>query len=115
MKKKEIKKLVLHSYKNNVLDETKVEKIVQFLSRSDCKRYLRFLKQYENSISVSVFLPFPPTQKQKETIKAIFKDKKITYQIDKSLLSGMRIIQNDTIIEYNIKHTLGELVHYVAR
>ncbi len=114
MNKKQIKKLVLVSYSKNILDNTKAEKIANMLSRSDLKLYLHGLKQYEKRISLQVFLPFSQTQEQQKKIQELFPDKKIIYTQDKSLMAGIKIIQNDTIIEYNIQHTLDQIVHHIA-
>ena len=53
-------------------------------------------------------------EKMAGKIKEIFPDKKIVLKEDKSLIAGIRIIDKDTIYDFNIKNTLENLVKYIS-
>jgi hypothetical protein len=114
MTKKIINKLALASYTNNKLDSKKVNKIVKHLKRKELKAYIKFIKNYEKSRSVVLLTPASSknTNYIKE-LKKIFPDKKILLERDDSLIAGIRIIDNDTIYDFNIKNTLQNLVSYI--
>jgi F0F1-type ATP synthase delta subunit len=114
MTRKIIKKLVLASYTNNNLDSKKVDKIAKLLNRQELKAYIKAIKNYEKGKSVTLLTPDSANNKTDvNELKKLFPDKKILLEQDKSLLAGIRIIDNDTIYDFNLKNTLQNLVSYI--
>jgi len=113
MTKKIIKKLALESYTNGNLDSKKVDKISTYLERSDLKIYIKAIKNYENSRTV--ILLSPTLSVKTDLIKEIgklFPVKKIVIKKDEALIAGIRIINGDSVYDFNIQNTLKNLVSY---
>lgn len=114
MNRKQIEKLVCLSYTKGRLDEVKVQKISRILSKRLLKEYIKFLKRYEqkNKLIIVIYQSDP-----KEIIKIrkhyekIFPKKNIVFQEDKTLIGGIKIIDNDKIYEFSLKGIFGELIN----
>lgn len=114
MNKKQIKQLAAESYKGINLDPVKAEKISNLLKREDLKQYIKFLKDFERKNSVIVTLPKEPNTQDQKVFKNLFPDKKILYNVDKSLVLGARIIDNDIVYETSVKNTLDNLLNHIS-
>lgn len=114
MKKKQLDSLVLQSYTRDLLDAKKVSALASLLTRFQLKQYIRGLKSFENQKMVNVVLSHLPTKKQQEMISRLFPGKRINYEIDKSLLVGIKIINNDQVFDLNLKDTLDNLLSFVS-
>ena len=115
MNKKQIKQLILESYKNDTLDPERVDEIVNILDRKELKEYIKVLKNWENKKSVVITMPYPPKNEDKYKFLTLFPDKKIVYNIDPSLLVGVKIKNDDLITEINLKDTLRNIVDYISQ
>lgn len=114
MTKKKIKELAQISYSKNNLDEKKAYRITNLLNRKELKQYLKELKKIESKKSVEIILSKTPTKKSKKMFENLFPDKKIIYNIDKSLMLGVRITNNDLIYEMSLKNTFQNLVSHLT-
>lgn len=112
---KKIKELALKSYSKNNLDPKIVKRIALFLNRKELKLYLKELKKIENKKNVEITLAKIPNDKSKKIFNNLFPNKKIIYNIDKSLILGVKITNNDLIYEMNLKNTFQNLVDYVTQ
>lgn len=116
MTKRMIKKLALGSYSGKNLDSKKVNNIIKLLNHSELKIYLKAVKNYENSQTITLITPVKTgSEKILKEIKNMFLDKKIILKQDKNLIAGVRIIDNDTIYDFNVQNTLENLVSYVSQ
>ncbi len=113
MNKKKIKILVSQSYKNNTIDKSSVNRIAALLSRSDLKQYLRQLKSYESKKNIIITLPFLGSDKK--TFEKLFPNKMIVYKKDPSLMVGIKIIDNDTVYEFDLKNTLDNIISHIKQ
>lgn len=113
MKKKQIQQLVTASYKKEELDAEKVNNIASQLDRTEIKEYIKALKSFENKNSVTITLPRLPEEEEKKKFSSLFPEKKIVYNIDPSLLVGVKIKDNDLITEISLKDTLEDMVDYI--
>lgn len=114
MTKKQIKKLTTASYINNNLDSTRVNRIAKRLTRQELKLYIKLLKNYEKSKTVTLLVSsISGSNDIVKQIKKIYADKNISVKEDKSLIAGIRIIDNDTIYDANIKNSLNEIVSFI--
>lgn len=114
MTKKIIKKLALESYTKNNLDSKKVDIIIKHLKRSDLKLYIKAIKNYENSRTVTLLLPSISDKISLiKEIKKLFPDKKIVIKRDENLIAGIRIIDSDTVYDFNIQNTLENIVAHI--
>ncbi|MFH1833102.1 MAG: hypothetical protein ABH816_02945 [Candidatus Levyibacteriota bacterium] len=114
MTKKHIKKLILESYTKNNLDQKKVERIAERLTRKELKHYIKALKNLELQRSVIVSSPRPLKGENIKNLKNMFGSKKIIYNLDPNLILGMRIQDNDILYEMDLKNTLDDLAKYIG-
>lgn len=114
MTKKQIKKLANLSYNKNNLNINYVDKIVKILSRSELKTYIKAIKNIENNKTITLITSDIKNQANiGNEVKKLFPDKKIIIKEDKSMISGIRLINKDTIYDFNLKNTLENLVSYI--
>lgn len=114
MTRKQIKKLVSASYLKNKLDFVKVNKISKNLTRSELKLFIKLLKNYEKSKTITLFVSSSLGKNEiVKKIKKIYPGKNIVIKEDKSLIAGLRLIDNDTIYDANIKNSIIEMVSFV--
>lgn len=115
MTKKQIEKLVEKSYDGKYLDEQRVEEISNSLNRKNLKEYIRALKTYERKTTVIVSMPTSPTVEEKEKLKSVFQDKKIVYEIDPSLIAGIRVVNGEEwIYDLNIKNSWERILDDIS-
>jgi len=114
MNQKIIKKLALESYAKGNLDSKKVDRIVKHLGRFDLKLYIKAIKNYENSKTVTVLLPnISDRVSLIKEIKKLFPDKKIIIKKDENLIAGIRIIDSDSVYDFNVQNMLENLVSHI--
>lgn len=114
MTKKQLDSLVLQSYIKDSLDAKKVSSIASLLTRFQLKEYIRGLKSFENQKTVNAILSHLPTKEQQNMISRLFPGKTIKYEVDKNLLIGIKIINNDQVFDLNLKDTLDNLLSFVS-
>ncbi len=114
MTRKQIKKLISASYIKNSLDWTRVNRIAKQLTRAELKLFIKLLKNYEKSKNVTLFVSsISNANKIVKQIKKIYSDKNVMVKEDKSLIAGIRLVDNDTIYDANIKNSLNEMVSFI--
>lgn len=114
MDKRLLSQLVFESYTNGILDEERIAAIADRLNRRQLKEYIKALKHEENKKSVEVTVPAPVDDDQIEMLGKIFPDKNIIYKNDPSLLSGIKVKNNDMIYDQSLKSILDKLVDHAA-
>lgn len=114
MDTKKIKALVSSSYSHSEMDPKLVNFIAMRLNRSDLKKYIQELKNVEDKRTVIVVLPFSSKLKA-FSFEKLFPKKKVIYKVDPSLIAGARIIDNDTVYEFNLKDNLNRMVSYITQ
>ncbi len=116
MTKKQIKNLVVASYNRNMLDAKKVKRIVNLLSRADLKEYIKGIKAFEDSKKLTIFAPSLSTAKVlKQQLAKLFPNKTIVDREDRTLLAGVKIIDNDDVYDFNLRNNLQNLVLYISQ
>lgn len=115
MTKKQIQKLVSGSYKDNNLDPKEVNIISKLLDRRELKEYIKALKKWEQKNSVVITLPGLPTIEDKKRFLDLFPNKKIIYNIDPSILVGVKIKNDDLITELNLKDTINNIALFSSK
>lgn len=104
MKKKLIKKLANVSFKKDRLDERKVQEITRVLKREDLKSYIKNLKIIDEKRTVCITVPSEEGlgEMRKYFIK-LYPNKKIVFNFDSSLLTGVRVVDYDNVYELSLK------------
>ena len=115
MTKKDLNNLVKASYKNNILDKKIALSIGSKLSRKNLKLYLKALKYNEKRNTVKVIIANDKINKVslEKKLKQEFKNKKFDFQVDKTLIAGIKVIDNDLIYDYNLNNTINSLISHI--
>lgn len=107
MNKKTIKKLAQSSYSKNTLDSGKITKITKNLKRSDLKVYIKNLKDLEAQKKVVVTVPSEDGMREiKAHFSKLYPDKKLVFNLDPTLLSGVKVVDYDNVYELSVKSFL---------
>lgn len=115
MTKKQIKELVIHSYKNGKLDPKIVETIADRLTRHELKQYIYFLKQEESKKEIHVTSADALSRRNKEIIEKQFPDKTVTYAVDPSMISGIKIVEDDLEYEINLNRIFNDIMVFLSK
>lgn len=104
MKKKIIKNLAGISFENEKLDSEKVRRIAGALKREDLKVYIKNLKIIDEKRTVYITIPTEEGlgEMRKYFIK-LYPNKKIIFNIDSSLLTGVKVVDYDNVYELSLK------------
>ena len=113
MNSKKIDKLVLISYKNDSLDQKKVNKISALLSKSDLKKYINGLKLTEKKKSLIISSPINDMDLRR--FEKLFPNKKILFKKDPSLMLGVRIVDNDIVYEFTLRNSLDKILNHIEQ
>lgn len=109
-----IKQLVKESYTNDELDEKKVEMIASKLQRPGLKMYLKELQRKEQKKHVIITTAKQLSVQEEEKVGKLFPQKKVLFQTDETLISGIRVLDNDIIYEKNISQALNDMSLYIT-
>jgi F0F1-type ATP synthase delta subunit len=116
MTSKQIKKLAVASYTGESLDSKKVNRVSKLLTRTELKRYIKFLRSLEQSKTVKVIMSSRDLKSSLEKeLKTKFPNKKLEFSEDKSLIAGLKLIDNDIIYDFNLANTFENLVSYISQ
>ena len=111
---KQIKKFAKTSFTNKDLDIKKVNRITKLLNRSELKIYIKAIKSYQNSKTITL-ITSKITEKNNllKQLSKLYPNKNIVIKEDKSLIGGIKIVDNDMIHESNIKNNLENLILFI--
>ncbi len=110
-----IKKLVEESYKDGKLIEEHVKYIAGKLTRNELKEYISLLKAEEIKKQVFVTSAEELSKEDIEKIKKLYPDMQIVTSVDKSMLSGVRIVENNKEYEINLNRTFHDIIGFLSR
>lgn len=114
MKNTDIKKLANASYVREELNEEKVLKIAKLLNKGQLREYIKALKLIEKKNTVKVTISSKPDIFLQNSLKEIFKSKKIKMTQDDNLIAGIKIEDFDNVYEFNLSNTLKNIVNYIS-
>ena len=103
MTKDLIKKLARATIRNWRIDSKVAKYVLSFLNRKELIVYLAALKKviYENS--ARVISKEELSINTKKSIKSKFKDRAVFFEQDKALSEGIKIIMDDSVIDFTFK------------
>jgi F0F1-type ATP synthase delta subunit len=112
--KKQLEELLLkESYKNGLLDEDTVKKISDKLNRNMLKLYIGLLRKEEKKKMIFVTTPKLMSESDRNKIKALFPKKKLIEEIDPTMISGIKIIENDEAYDLDLNQTFHDIIRFV--
>lgn len=111
MKRNIIKKLAEQGYGKSGINKDQVLKIAKALKRKDLKIFIKDLKNIEAKRTVRVTLPDQDgiTQMRNYLVK-VYPGKKILFNIDPTLLSGIKVEDFDNVYELSLKSFLNQAI-----
>lgn len=117
MDNKLLKRLIDYSYINNNLSIKRINKIARLFKnrRQDMKQYLKGLKKRERTLSISIDVSMPAISRYKNKFADIFPNKKIIWNVDSSLMLGLRVTDNDNVLEMSLKKTLNDIMSAIEQ
>jgi F0F1-type ATP synthase delta subunit len=110
-----LKKLAEQSYTGNTLNEEIVNKIAVQLSRKDLKNYIKLLKAIESKKEVYITSAAKLTDSDLKRIQSLFPDKKLMCVIDSTMISGIKIVENDEEYEINLNRTFHDIINFLSK
>lgn len=113
MIKDRVKLLVKESYTDGTLDENKVLSITETLKRSELKAFIKEVKKLERKRTVIVATPYIPNDNEKRSLADLFPGKDLEFLADQSLLTGLKIINDDLITDISLKEKLKKISDYL--
>lgn len=112
MTNQKIKQLALDSFVKNSLDGKKVNRFSAKMKRKELREYIRAIKLID--LRNKVIIIVPSLNKFRKTdllqISKIFRGKRIEYKEDPDLLVGVKVIDNDQILNFNLKDRLDNII-----
>lgn len=115
MDKRFLKKLITASYSKDRLDEKKVSQIAKHLKRKELKQYIFALKAAELTKSVSVVTPSQLSQTEKKQFQDLYRQKRLEFAVDPSIITGVRIVEADIIFELSFLKTLEDVKSSISK
>ncbi len=113
MNSKKINGLILTSYKDDNLDQKKVNRIASIISKSDLKKYINGLRLAEKKKSLIISTPINNQALGK--FERLFPNKKIIFKKDPSLMLGVRVVDNDIVYEFSLKNSFDKILNYIEQ
>ena len=112
---KQLENLVKSSYKNGQLDDETVAFISNKLTRNDLKLYIKLLVQEENQKKVFVTASTELDKASKEKIQRLFPDKNVVYSVDLSMITGIKVVENDVEFEINLNKRFHDIIQFLSK
>jgi len=110
MNNEDIKKLAELSFANGKVNESVKNFVLNNLSIRELRTYVFHLKNQFKKNKVYVTISNEPTKSTVGKISEIFEDKEIEFKVDPSLGGGIRIENDDNIINVNFKSLITQAV-----
>ena len=110
-----LKKLVEDSYKDGELVKEHVEYIAAKLSRKELKEYISLLKAEEIKKQVFVTSAEELSKDDIAKIQKIYPDMMIVTSVDKTMIGGVRIVENNKEYEINLNRTFHDIIGFLSR
>lgn len=112
---KKLESIVKASYKNGQLDKETVEFIANKLTRNDLKLYIKLLDQEENKKQVFVTASTELDKASKEKIQHLFPNKNVVYSVDPSMITGIKVVENDVEFEINLNRRFHDIIQFLSK
>ncbi|HVZ67728.1 MAG TPA: F0F1 ATP synthase subunit delta [Patescibacteria group bacterium] len=110
MTNQDIKKLAKLTAQDRKVDKKLANFVFSKMSRKELILYLTYLKNYLNKMIVTVSSNTPIAPALKKTLAREFAKKEVVFNIDKSIKDGIKVMDNDTIIDLSIEGYLNKTV-----
>ncbi len=110
MTKKRIKQLAKETFEKDNLNQKKLALIIGRLKKTDARAYIQALKQIVQGNTVFVHSPVAVDETAQKQLELKFPNKKMIYVLNKNLLAGMKILDNDLLYDYSLETKIDRVV-----
>ena len=107
---KKLKKLAHLATETNHVPDDISEFVQKCLSKKELKEFLFYYKLALAEKRVYIFSPLPLSEMDMRALKDIYKDKEILSVIDKTLGGGLKIKENDMIVDFTFKNYINDTI-----
>lgn len=113
MDKKIINQLIERSLANNELNRDKILSIAAQLNRTQLKIYIDGLKKWVREHTVIIETAKDVSKDTKDEFKRQFSGKRVVFRSNPDLLLGVKVTDNDTVYEMDLKDSLEHVRNYL--
>ena len=109
-KEQKLKKLAIIAAASNNIPADIQEYVLNYLGKQDVKVFLRFYRSALDKKRIYISSAGSLTVATESLLKNTYKGKEIVVDIDPSLGAGLRIRENDTIVDFTFKKYIDETI-----
>ena len=110
MIQQKIKKLATITASNKIIPADIEEYVLNFLTKQDLKMFMQSYKLELEKKRVYISTPTELSESELSLIKNMYKDKDIITSVEKDLGAGIKLRQNDTVIDFTVKSFINDTV-----
>ena len=109
MNKEELVKIARAILKKDKIDKKLAAELIKNLKRQDLSMFQRVMQRLYNQKTVKVISQEPLSQALKKSLTARFADKEVVFE-NEEIGDGIKIINNDTIIDLTIENYVDNTI-----
>ncbi len=110
MNKAHIRKLARLTFGKGKIESKSAKFVIENFTRKDLATFSRILKKLISETTVRVISADILSPMFMQRIKKEFSDKKVYFEQDKTITTGIKIISNDTIIDLSVANFLTSAI-----
>lgn len=108
--KQKLKKLAIIAAKENKIPRDIEEYVLKHLEKQELKEFLWFYKNALSRERVYVSSSHPIAADNLELLKKRYNNKELIFDTDETLGAGIRLVDNDLIVDFSFKNILDETI-----
>lgn len=109
-KEQKIKQLAILASQSNTIPEDISLYVINYLSKQDLKLFMRFYKNELDKKRIYVYSQEKLTDNNMKLLKNMYEKKDIILVVDHTLGAGLKIRQNDTIVDFTFKKYINDTI-----
>lgn len=108
--KQKIKKLAMIAAKEKKIPSDIEEYVLKHMDKQELKDFLVFYKNALSKERVYVFSANSISSTNMDILKNHYNDRELIFETDETLGAGIRLVNNDLIVDYTFKNILDETI-----
>jgi len=105
-----MKKLALIAAQSNQIPTDIADYVLNYLGKQDLKEFLKYYKMAVDKKVVYVATPDSLSTASLNILKNLYKAKELKIKIDTSLGAGLKIQEDDMIVDFSIKKYINDTI-----
>lgn len=107
---KKLKKLAVIAAENKTIPSEIEQFVLTKLNKKELKTFLHFYRLALSKKRLYVTTPFPISNDELENLKNLYKNKEIINSIDESLGAGIKLKNDDLVIDFTFKKYINDTI-----